>query len=160
MIEEIDEIESGEAGEVAGEVQDGMAEEAQDEVLPAARESKYSKLIDDTSMNRQKLTGMYMDWFLDYASYVILERAVPYMDDGLKPVQRRILHVMKKMDDGRYNKVANIVGSTMMYHPHGDASIGEPTRRRRRRCPSRRQGPRTGQRLVASTLRHIPLWMP
>jgi topoisomerase-4 subunit A len=66
-----------------------------------------------------------MDWFLDYASYVILERAVPHLEDGLKPVQRRILHVMRKMDDGRYNKVANIVGSTMSYHPHGDASIGD-----------------------------------
>lgn len=71
------------------------------------------------------LTGMYKDWFLDYASYVILERAVPHLDDGLKPVQRRILHAMKKLDDGRYNKVANIIGHTMQYHPHGDASIGD-----------------------------------
>ena len=71
------------------------------------------------------LSGMYQDWFLDYASYVILERAVPALDDGLKPVQRRILHSMKRMDDGRYNKVANIIGHTMQFHPHGDASIGD-----------------------------------
>jgi topoisomerase IV subunit A len=71
------------------------------------------------------LSGMYQDWFLDYASYVILERAVPHLQDGLKPVQRRILHSMKRMDDGRYNKVANIIGHTMQFHPHGDASIGD-----------------------------------
>lgn len=71
------------------------------------------------------LTGMYKNWFLDYASYVILERAVPHLHDGLKPVQRRILHSMKRMDDGRYNKVANIIGHTMQFHPHGDASIGD-----------------------------------
>ncbi len=72
-----------------------------------------------------QLSGMYENWFLDYASYVILERAVPHISDGLKPVQRRILHSMKRMDDGRYNKVANIVGATMQFHPHGDASIGD-----------------------------------
>ena len=71
------------------------------------------------------LSGMYQNWFLDYASYVILERAVPHINDGFKPVQRRILHSMKRMDDGRYNKVANIVGHTMQFHPHGDASIGD-----------------------------------
>lgn len=71
------------------------------------------------------LSGMYREWFLDYASYVILERAVPYVIDGLKPVQRRILHAMKEMDDGRFNKVANVIGQTMQYHPHGDASIGD-----------------------------------
>jgi topoisomerase-4 subunit A len=71
------------------------------------------------------ITGMYRDWFLDYASYVILERAVPHLLDGLKPVQRRILHSMKRMDDGRFNKVANIIGHTMQFHPHGDASIGD-----------------------------------
>jgi topoisomerase-4 subunit A len=71
------------------------------------------------------VSGMYRDWFLDYASYVILERAVPALNDGLKPVQRRILHSMKDLDDGRYNKVANIIGHTMQYHPHGDASIGD-----------------------------------
>ena len=74
---------------------------------------------------KQHLTGMYQDWFLDYASYVILERAVPAIEDGLKPVQRRILHAMKCVDDGKFNKVANIVGQTMQYHPHGDASIGD-----------------------------------
>jgi topoisomerase-4 subunit A len=71
------------------------------------------------------LSGMYKDWFLDYASYVILERAVPHLHDGLKPVQRRILHSMRRMDDGRFNKVANIIGHTMQFHPHGDASIGD-----------------------------------
>lgn len=74
---------------------------------------------------KHQLSGMYQNWFLDYASYVILERAVPHIGDGLKPVQRRILHSMKRMDDGRYNKVANIVGHTMQFHPHGDASIGD-----------------------------------
>ncbi|MEQ1554495.1 MAG: DNA gyrase subunit A, partial [Ferruginibacter sp.] len=69
--------------------------------------------------------GQYKTWFLDYASYVILERAVPAIEDGLKPVQRRILHAMKEMDDGRFNKVANIIGQTMQYHPHGDMSIGD-----------------------------------
>ncbi|MBA5793494.1 DNA gyrase/topoisomerase IV subunit A [Flavobacterium sp. xlx-214] len=73
----------------------------------------------------KKVSGMYEDWFLEYASYVILERAVPAIEDGFKPVQRRIMHSMKELDDGRYNKVANIVGHTMQYHPHGDASIGD-----------------------------------
>ncbi|HMM12636.1 MAG TPA: DNA gyrase/topoisomerase IV subunit A [Bacteroidales bacterium] len=72
-----------------------------------------------------RLAGMFQNWFLDYASYVILERAVPEINDGLKPVQRRLLHAMKQLDDGRYNKVANIIGHTMQYHPHGDASIGD-----------------------------------
>ena len=85
---------------------------------------KYNKLIQDGD-NKYRLTGMYKDWFLDYASYVILERAVPHITDGFKPVQRRILHAMKQIDDGRYNKVANIIGQTMQYHPHGDASIGD-----------------------------------
>ncbi|MBC8511178.1 MAG: DNA gyrase/topoisomerase IV subunit A, partial [Cryomorphaceae bacterium] len=71
------------------------------------------------------LSGMYQNWFLDYASYVILERAVPHVYDGLKPVQRRILHSLKELDDGRYHKVANVIGHTMKYHPHGDASIGD-----------------------------------
>lgn len=75
--------------------------------------------------NKSGLYGQYQNWFLDYASYVILERAVPAIEDGLKPVQRRILHAMKEMDDGRYNKVANIIGQAMQYHPHGDASIGD-----------------------------------
>jgi len=88
--------------------------------------------IDDLNTNQYseeetitKVTGMYKDWFLDYASYVILERAVPAIDDGLKPVQRRIMHSLKEKDDGRYNKVANIVGHTMQYHPHGDMSIAD-----------------------------------
>ncbi|MCT8340358.1 DNA gyrase/topoisomerase IV subunit A [Flavobacteriaceae bacterium TK19130] len=79
----------------------------------------------DNSETITKVTGMYRDWFLDYASYVILERAVPAIEDGFKPVQRRIMHSMKDLDDGRYNKVANIVGHTMQYHPHGDASIAD-----------------------------------
>lgn len=83
---------------------------------------RYDRLTQEEGSVR-KLTGMYRNWFLDYASYVILERAVPHVEDGLKPVQRRILHAMKTVDDGRYNKVANIVGQTMQYHPHGDASI-------------------------------------
>ena len=69
-----------------------------------------------------KITGMYQDWFLDYASYVILERAVPAIEDGFKPVQRRIMHSLKELDDGRYNKVANVVGNTMQYHPHGNSA--------------------------------------
>ena len=81
--------------------------------------------IENSPNTLVKITGMYKDWFLDYASYVILERAVPAIDDGFKPVQRRILHSMKDLDDGRYNKVANIVGHTMQYHPHGDASISD-----------------------------------
>ncbi len=79
----------------------------------------------DKDVVKHQLRGMYRNWFLDYASYVILERAVPHIDDGLKPVQRRILHSMKTLDDGRFNKVANIVGNTMQYHPHGDASIND-----------------------------------
>jgi topoisomerase-4 subunit A len=79
----------------------------------------------DLTNNESGVTGQYKNWFLDYASYVILERAVPAVEDGLKPVQRRILHAMKEMDDGRFNKVANIIGQSMQYHPHGDASIGD-----------------------------------
>lgn len=90
--------------------------------------SEESRVTLDTSSSdttRYQLRGMFRNWFLDYASYVILERAVPHIDDGLKPVQRRILHSMKTLDDGRFNKVANIVGNTMQYHPHGDASIND-----------------------------------
>src|ERR1044071_8959238 len=79
----------------------------------------------DEVENFTHVSGMFRNWFIDYASYVILERAVPAMEDGLKPVQRRILHTMWEMEDGRYNKVANIIGATMKYHPHGDASIGD-----------------------------------
>jgi topoisomerase-4 subunit A len=89
-------------------------------------ESKQTEISEhQKSTHVTKLSGMYRDWFLDYASYVILERAVPHIDDGLKPVQRRILHSMRRLDDGRYNKVANIIGHTMQFHPHGDASIGD-----------------------------------
>src|ERR1700749_467464 len=84
-----------------------------------------TKIADDFHENESGVTGQYRHWFLDYASYVILERAVPALEDGLKPVQRRILHSMKEMDDGRFNKVDNIIGQSMQYHPHGDASIGD-----------------------------------
>src|ERR1700744_6223491 len=83
------------------------------------------KIAEDFHENESGVTGQYKHWFLDYASYVILERAVPAVEDGLKPVQRRILHAMKEMDDGRFNKVANIIGQSMQYHPHGDASISD-----------------------------------
>ena len=88
----------------------------------AAPTGKFSRLLDSDS-RRFKLSGMFKDWFLDYSSYVILQRAVPHIVDGLKPVQRRVLHAMYRMDDGNYTKVANIVGQAMQYHPHGDASI-------------------------------------
>ena len=105
------------------------ADENRDEAVEteASRETHSEYKIPGKSESRVSyhLSGMYQDWFLDYASYVILERAVPHINDGLKPVQRRILHSMKRLDDGRYNKVANIVGHTMQFHPHGDASIGD-----------------------------------
>ena len=95
------------------------------EVKEELEDNGQEKIINvDLEDGQRALKGMYEDWFLDYASYVILERAVPHINDGLKPVQRRFLHAMKEMDDGRYNKVANIIGSTMQYHPHGDAAIG------------------------------------
>ena len=83
--------------------------------------------LEDTNLEEKVIhvSCMYKNWFLDYASYVILERAVPHINDGLKPVQRRILHALKEMDDGRFHKVANVIGHTMKYHPHGDASIGD-----------------------------------
>ncbi len=109
-----------------------MAEEDQDKteengLKNDTENAEVQKRQDENGKIRsiRHLSGMFETWFLDYASYVILERAVPYVNDGLKPVQRRILHAMKQMDDGRYNKVANIIGSTMQYHPHGDASIGD-----------------------------------
>ena len=86
-----------------------------------SEENKPHHLTDD----KTGVSGQYQTWFLEYASYVILERAVPALEDGLKPVQRRILHAMKEMDDGRLNKVANIIGQSMQYHPHGDVSIGD-----------------------------------
>ena len=114
------------------EALDEAAEEAGDEPVDEplddeagegdAASQRFEKLVAEGE-NRYKLSGMYKDWFLDYASYVILDRAVPHIEDGLKPVQRRILHAMEKADDGRYHKVAGIVGDTMKYHPHGDASI-------------------------------------
>ena len=88
-------------------------------------EDNLIKNNNEESASITRVTGMYKDWFLDYASYVILERAVPSVEDGFKPVQRRIMQSMKDLDDGRYNKVANIVGHTMQYHPHGDASIAD-----------------------------------
>ncbi len=98
-----------------------------DGITPSAQETDDTGSVENTEdlHNLQHLSGMYKNWFLDYASYVILERAVPHIYDGLKPVQRRILHAMKKNDDGRYCKVASIIGHTMQYHPHGDASIGD-----------------------------------
>ncbi len=95
------------------------------EITDAGTHSDYKVPGKSESRVSYHLSGMYQNWFLDYASYVILERAVPHINDGLKPVQRRILHSMKRLDDGRYNKVANIVGHTMQFHPHGDASIGD-----------------------------------
>ncbi len=102
---------------------DEMNETPQDDAPQG--HSSYKIPSKDSEDTKYHLSGMYQNWFLDYASYVILERAVPHLDDGLKPVQRRILHSMKRLDDGRYNKVANVVGHTMQFHPHGDASIGD-----------------------------------
>lgn len=101
-------------------------EETLENSINGKEEHSDYKPVDKKDENvKHQLSGMYQNWFLDYASYVILERAVPNINDGLKPVQRRILHSMKRLDDGRYNKVANIVGHTMQFHPHGDASIGD-----------------------------------
>ena len=95
----------------------------------ASQSGKTKPLSDDDIFALKTDSGhvdeMFSDWFLDYASYVILERAVPHANDGLKPVQRRILHSMRELEDGRYNKVANVIGNTMKYHPHGDASIAD-----------------------------------
>ena len=111
-----DEIKDEMTGQSADELGSSDASESHSDYKPVNR-------FDAAAVHH--LSGMYQNWFLDYASYVILERAVPHIEDGLKPVQRRILHSMKRMDDGRYNKVANIVGHTMQFHPHGDASIGD-----------------------------------
>ncbi|HEX6892110.1 MAG TPA: DNA gyrase/topoisomerase IV subunit A, partial [Chryseolinea sp.] len=92
---------------------------------PGLSKSKGEKTDGEDVVHSIAIDGLYENWFLDYASYVILERAVPRIEDGFKPVQRRIMHALKEMDDGRFNKVANVIGSTMQYHPHGDASIGE-----------------------------------
>ena len=101
-----------------------MAEDEIEDITPQGEDHNpfENKKVDDKIV---PVSGLYENWFLDYASYVILERAVPSLQDGLKPVQRRILHSMREMEDGRYNKVANIIGNTMKYHPHGDASIGD-----------------------------------
>ena len=107
------------------EANDAASYDESEEAAAAGNGYKPHNDDDATDDKIHHLGGMYQNWFLDYASYVILERAVPHLADGLKPVQRRILHAMKVIDDGRYNKVANIVGQTMQYHPHGDASIGD-----------------------------------
>lgn len=104
---------------------DFAAMEEPENSAPARQSTDFLPYTDNLDAVRSQLRGMYQSWFLEYASYVILERAVPHIDDGLKPVQRRILHSMKTLDDGRFNKVANIVGNTMQYHPHGDASIND-----------------------------------
>ncbi|MBO6067872.1 MAG: DNA gyrase/topoisomerase IV subunit A [Bacteroidales bacterium] len=128
MSEEIDEIAEGTQEEIQEETQKENQEELQageepaKEVRDNSKSSKFNRVI-NAGENKYKLPGMYRDWFLDYASYVMLDRAVPYIEDGLKPVQRRILHALKLNEDGRYHKVAGIVGDTMKFHPHGDASI-------------------------------------
>ena len=100
-------------------------EQNDDAVESRGAAGKFAHLMNIEDGKTHRLSGMFRDWFLDYASYVILERAVPHIEDGLKPVQRRILHSMQRLDDGRFNKVANIIGSTMQFHPHGEASIGD-----------------------------------
>lgn len=119
--EEEDEMNDGTEGYDASE---DSSEEFSGSKAPAGEHHFYDD-DEDENDTITKVTGMYKDWFLDYASYVILERAVPAIEDGFKPVQRRIMHSLKELDDGRYNKVANVVGHTMQYHPHGDASIGD-----------------------------------
>lgn len=120
--------------EANGETPDAEAEQAEESEGEVNADAADDDSTDDDgstpawdteAIRKSRLHGMYRSWFLDYASYVILERAVPHIDDGLKPVQRRILHTMNRMEDGRFNKVANIVGATMSFHPHGDASIGD-----------------------------------
>lgn len=106
------------------DLDEGVTSNQSDDENETSSRSEY-KIPTKDGENQLHLSGMYQNWFLDYASYVILERAVPHIADGLKPVQRRILHSMKRMDDGRYNKVANVIGHTMQFHPHGDASIGD-----------------------------------
>ena len=116
--EEVNNQHNGEALPTPG----AQSPEANHAPEPVAEESAHSSYALPKDKKLQ-LSGMYENWFLDYASYVILERAVPHIEDGFKPVQRRIMHVMKKSDNGHYAKVAGIVGDTMHYHPHGDASI-------------------------------------
>lgn len=122
MIDEENQVQDGEVdGETVVSPDMNDEKEADGGETPVENGRSFAAIAE----NRQHLTGMYRNWFLDYASYVILERAVPHLEDGLKPVQRRILHSMNELEDGRYNKVANVVGNTMKYHPHGDASIGD-----------------------------------
>ena len=111
--------------EINEELNESASEESFEDIKTSAGMQHFYENNDDGSDTITKVTGMYKDWFLDYASYVILERAVPAIEDGFKPVQRRIMHSLKELDDGRYNKVANVVGHTMQYHPHGDQSIGD-----------------------------------
>ncbi|MDR0713275.1 MAG: DNA gyrase/topoisomerase IV subunit A [Bacteroidales bacterium] len=118
MSEEKDELEGLEGTEMS-------EDEPVDDASESGGRSKFDALLNVEEGKTHRISGMFRDWFLDYASYVILERAVPHIDDGLKPVQRRILHTMFQMDDGRFNKVANIIGFTMQFHPHGDGSIGD-----------------------------------
>lgn len=120
--QEMIEQEQSETGAELNEMNDESNEPTQ---VEGRAHERFGKLLGADSLKPERMTGMFRDWYLDYASYVILERAVPHLQDGLKPVQRRILHSLKKMDDGRYNKVANVIGYTMQYHPHGDASIGD-----------------------------------
>jgi topoisomerase-4 subunit A len=107
------------------ELNESANEEGFEDIKTSTGMQHFYENNDEGSDTITKVTGMYKDWFLDYASYVILERAVPAIEDGFKPVQRRIMHSLKELDDGRYNKVANVVGHTMQYHPHGDQSIGD-----------------------------------
>ena len=107
------------------ELNESVNEEGFEDIKTSGALQHFYENNDEGSDTITKVTGMYKDWFLDYASYVILERAVPAIEDGFKPVQRRIMHSLKELDDGRYNKVANVVGHTMQYHPHGDQSIGD-----------------------------------
>ncbi|MBN8642179.1 MAG: DNA gyrase/topoisomerase IV subunit A [Flavobacteriales bacterium] len=111
--------------ELDGLTNEETTDEGFDDIVRPSTGSHFYDNDENPEDTITKVTGMYKDWFLDYASYVILERAVPAIEDGFKPVQRRIMHSLKELDDGRYNKVANVVGHTMQYHPHGDASIGD-----------------------------------
>lgn len=119
------EIDENVNGEPEMSADDELPEEREDADIEEADKPVPAYRVPGASDKKHQLSGMFRNWYLEYASYVILERAVPHIEDGLKPVQRRILHTMQTLDDGRFNKVANIVGSTMSYHPHGDASIGD-----------------------------------
>jgi len=125
MSDELNEKEDHIEESTNGIADDELLQDEDEVVDGEGAEGKYDALINVEEGKTHRVTGMFRDWFLDYASYVILERAVPHIEDGLKPVQRRILHAMFRMDDGRFNKVANIIGFTMQFHPHGDASIGD-----------------------------------